>query len=149
VTGNVNSSGEVQGGVVDATTGFDIAGTPFDSGSVKTKSAFLGFAGNAASSGNYNTASGYQALLSNTTGFNNSTSGAFALASNITGGYNTASGINALNSNTAGSSNTASGTTPSGTTPLEATTPRWVSPPDRIPRSLVSAMLQPLVLTRM
>jgi hypothetical protein len=109
VTGNITLSGEVQGGVVNATTSFDIAGTPFAFGSVKSFSAFLGFAGSAASTGNFNTAGGYQALLSNTTGFNNTASGAFALASNITGGYNTASGINALNSNTSGSSNTASG----------------------------------------
>jgi hypothetical protein len=109
VTGNITSSGEVQGGVVNATTSFDIAGTPFAFGSVKSFSAFLGFAGSAASTGNFNTAGGYQALLSNTTGFNNTANGAFTLASNITGGYNTASGINALHSNTTGSSNTASG----------------------------------------
>ena len=109
VTGNFTASGEVQGGVVNATTSFDIGGTLFALGSVKTHSAFLGFAGNTASTGNYNTASGYQALLSNSTGFNNSAIGAFALASNITGTYNTASGINALNSNTTGNINTASG----------------------------------------
>jgi hypothetical protein len=109
VTGNLTASSQIQGGVVNATTSYDIGGTPFAFGSVKTFSAFLGFSGNAASTGNFNTAGGYQALLSNTTGFNNTANGAFALASNTTGGYNTASGINALHSNITGGSNTASG----------------------------------------
>ena len=56
-----------------------------------------------------NTASGYQALYSNTTGFHNTASGYQALYSNTTGNYNTANGYLALYSNTRGISNTASG----------------------------------------
>ena len=59
--------------------------------------------------GRYNTASGYQALYSNTTGAVNTASGYQALYSNTTGSYNTASGLNALWSNTEGINNTASG----------------------------------------
>jgi uncharacterized coiled-coil protein SlyX len=57
-----------------------------------------------------NTASGVEALYSNTTGFYNTASGFDALYSNTTGNYNTASGYGALFSNTTGSTNTASGT---------------------------------------
>ena len=56
-----------------------------------------------------NTASGREALYSNTTGFNNTASGYQALYSNTTGSNNTASGLQALLNNTTGSSNTASG----------------------------------------
>ena len=53
-----------------------------------------------------NTASG--SALSNTTG-DNTASGVDALFSNTTGNYNTASGVSALRSNTTGDDNTASG----------------------------------------
>ena len=56
-----------------------------------------------------NTATGYFALFSNTTGFGNTANGAQALEANVTGIDNTAAGENALFSNTAGSSNTATG----------------------------------------
>ena len=56
-----------------------------------------------------NTASGYSALNSNTTGFHNTASGYKALYSNIQGYYNLASGPYALYSNTIGSHNTATG----------------------------------------
>ena len=56
-----------------------------------------------------NTASGYQALYSNTTGYNNTASGLQALYSNTTGAANTASGPYALYANTTGYNNTASG----------------------------------------
>ena len=56
-----------------------------------------------------NSASGNQALASNTTGFGNTASGSSALIQNTTGYFNTASGEAALYSNTIGSSNTASG----------------------------------------
>jgi hypothetical protein len=59
--------------------------------------------------GNYNTASGFAALFSNTTGSNNTASGFEALFSNTTGSNNTASGYKALYLNTTGSNNTASG----------------------------------------
>ncbi|MDR1981922.1 MAG: tail fiber domain-containing protein [Tannerellaceae bacterium] len=45
--------------------------------------------------GNYNTASGGYALVSNTTGSNNTASGYCALSSNVAGNYNTAVGNNA------------------------------------------------------
>ena len=58
---------------------------------------------------NSNTASGMQALNSNTTGGGNTAAGMQALNSNTTGNYNTAAGLQALNSNTAGNNNTAAG----------------------------------------
>ncbi len=59
--------------------------------------------------GFHNTASGVNALRSNTTGYRNTASGVNALSSNTTGIFNSASGVNALRSNTTGASNTASG----------------------------------------
>ena len=56
-----------------------------------------------------NTASGYQALYSNTTGASNTANGHIALSSNTTGNSNTASGLRSLSSNETGSYNTASG----------------------------------------
>src|SRR6266403_1270338 len=56
-----------------------------------------------------NTANGIIALSSNTTGFENTANGAAALFSNNTGARNTANGVNALFSNTTGSVNTATG----------------------------------------
>jgi hypothetical protein len=56
-----------------------------------------------------NTASGVNALLSNTTGSHNTASGHDALLSNTTGSGNTATGLGALRSNTTGSGNTATG----------------------------------------
>lgn len=58
--------------------------------------------------GSSNTASGFQALLSNTTGDDNAAFGYEALYFNSTGNYNTASGAKALFNNT-GVQNTASG----------------------------------------
>jgi Chaperone of endosialidase len=63
----------------------------------------------ATNGGSDNTASGFQALSSNTTGSGNTASGSQALFHNTTGDYNTASGYLALNSNTTGLWNTASG----------------------------------------
>ena len=59
--------------------------------------------------GSSNTASGFQALYHNTTGSNNTASGYDALVYNSTGNQNTASGSGALFSNTSGYDNTASG----------------------------------------
>lgn len=61
------------------------------------------------SGGSYNSAFGALALYSNTTGSENTASGLQALYSNTTGGDNTASGSRALLNNTTGSENTASG----------------------------------------
>jgi hypothetical protein len=102
-------SGTASAGTVNATNGFELGGTMFAFGSTNYGSAFLGFAGNATSTGLYNTGSGYQALYSDTTGGYNAASGFFALRSNTTGEYNTASGYYALYDNTTGEGNTASG----------------------------------------
>jgi hypothetical protein len=56
-----------------------------------------------------NTATGYQALNSNTTGTFNTATGAKALRDNTTGSNNTATGRGALYKNTAGQNNTATG----------------------------------------
>ena len=57
----------------------------------------------------YNTAIGYRALYSNTTGTDNTALGAYALEDNTTGGDNTAIGKDALQFNTTGYANTAIG----------------------------------------
>ncbi|HSY08558.1 MAG TPA: tail fiber domain-containing protein [Steroidobacteraceae bacterium] len=59
--------------------------------------------------GAFNTASGARALGANTTGYYNTASGYEALYNNRTGQQNTASGANALWINTTGNNNTASG----------------------------------------
>ena len=59
--------------------------------------------------GNDNTANGFQALFSNTTGNSNTANGLEALLRNTTGNQNTAMGSSALSSNTTGSNNTANG----------------------------------------
>jgi trimeric autotransporter adhesin len=59
--------------------------------------------------GEQNTATGFGALLSNTTGFDNTATGALALFNNTTGFSNTANGQEALFSNTTGYTNTACG----------------------------------------
>jgi hypothetical protein len=56
-----------------------------------------------------NSASGGQALISNTTGVDNTANGYVALFSNTGGDYNTASGNYALYTNTTGNNNTALG----------------------------------------
>jgi hypothetical protein len=118
VNGSVTATGTVTGEVVNATTSFDVAGTPFAFGSLACSSVFFGLAGNPAGTifcnldapgGHNNTASGYFALHSITVGWDNTASGSFALSSNTTGILNTASGVSALLGNTTGDSNTASG----------------------------------------
>jgi Chaperone of endosialidase len=61
------------------------------------------------SGGTFNTAIGFQALFSNTTGDANTATGALALLSNRTGIDNTATGFTALQNNTTGDGNTATG----------------------------------------
>jgi hypothetical protein len=60
-------------------------------------------------SGSYNTATGYSSLFSNRTGDNNTAAGYESLYFNSTGSHNTASGYQALYRNTTGSYNTALG----------------------------------------
>jgi hypothetical protein len=90
----------------------------FASGSYANSNAFLGFAGNTTMTGTSNTASGYQALLANTTGGYNTANGAGALGLNCgtgvcttasQGSGNTAVGYFALDANTTGYFNTALG----------------------------------------
>ena len=59
--------------------------------------------------GNFNTAVGWEALFSNTTGNNNTAIGTGALQFNRTGTENTSTGVDALFSNTTGTNNTANG----------------------------------------
>jgi len=103
VNGNVSATGLVTG------TGFNIGSVPFAFGSSSLANAFLGFAGNATTTGSGNTASGSSALLANTTGSENTASGYTALFQNSSGYDNTASGSGALSANTTGHDNTASG----------------------------------------
>ncbi len=83
-----------------------------DDGTENGSSLFIGVdAGlNDDGTNNQNVGLGYQALISNTTGFFNTANGASALYSNTSGERNTASGKSALKSNTSGSRNTANGT---------------------------------------
>src|SRR5580658_1859409 len=62
VNGNLSATGVVTG------SGYQIGSNLFDYGSYASENAFLGFAGNTTTTGNYNTGSGYLALSSNTTG---------------------------------------------------------------------------------
>jgi hypothetical protein len=103
VNGNLSASGVVSG------SSFQIGSNLFAFGSFKNANAFLGFAGNSAMTSCCNTATGFDALQSNTTGSGNTASGATALQDNTTGSNNTAGGVQALQENTTGSGNTASG----------------------------------------
>ncbi|MDO9187235.1 MAG: hypothetical protein Q7W13_14565 [Bacteroidia bacterium] len=71
---------------------------------------FWGYrAGDANTTGDYNTANGMQALYTNTTGIQNTATGMNSLFFNTTGSYNTATGIQALYTNSIGTENTATG----------------------------------------
>jgi hypothetical protein len=108
VTGNVTATGQVQGAVVNATASFDIGGNPFAFAGA-SGTTFLGFAGNATTTGTDDTGAGAGALGSNTTGSGDVAFGQGALVSNTSGNDNTADGTNALFSNTTGAENTAVG----------------------------------------
>ena len=70
---------------------------------------YTGGSGNLTGTGTYNTANGYEALISDTTGINNTADGYQSLINNNTGTKNTANGYVALYANTSGGSNTANG----------------------------------------
>jgi hypothetical protein len=95
--------------VISANSSFKIGGTTFALGNSTLQNAYLGFAGNSTTTGQNNTASGWEALVSNTTGGYNEAAGNIALFFNTTGNFNTADGVQALLSNAVGSENTASG----------------------------------------
>jgi hypothetical protein len=103
VRGNLTSNG-----FVNAST-YEMGGSLFAFGSIANENAFLGFAGNTASTNYGNTATGYQALYKNTFGFDNTAYGLSALYANTSGNYNTAVGGGALAGNSTGTNNTAVG----------------------------------------
>jgi hypothetical protein len=113
----INASGNVGIGTSSPSALLDVAGDAEingltvgrGAGDVSTNTASGNQALYSNTTGNNNTASGYQALYSNTTGDNNTASGRGALFFNTEGGSNTASGRDALYSNTTGSNNTAFG----------------------------------------
>ncbi len=104
---NLTASGTVSG------SSYLIGSNLFDYGSYANGNASLGFGGNTASTGQDNTASGYEALASNTTGSYNTANGVSALQINTTGSYNVAvgygSGQATDHSNITGTENTAVG----------------------------------------
>ncbi|MDB5969516.1 MAG: hypothetical protein JWQ90_1966 [Hydrocarboniphaga sp.] len=77
-------------------------------GSGGTFNSFFGAYAGDSNTGDNNTATGADALYSNTSGMDNTASGAHALYSNTTGSYNMASGTAALYRNTVGFANSAS-----------------------------------------
>jgi hypothetical protein len=103
VNGNVSATGVVTG------SSFQIGSNLFGFGSYANRNAFLGFAGNPATTGTNNTASGVGALAQNTQGYDNTAVGVGALESNSSGFNNTAVGINTLFNNTGGTYNYAAG----------------------------------------
>ncbi len=109
VNGSLTATGTVNGGVLNATTSFDLGGVPFAFGSLGSANAFFGFAGNIGTTSGGNTATGYIALNADTTGSDNTATGYGALADNTTGIFNNASGVSALFNNTTGKYNNASG----------------------------------------
>jgi trimeric autotransporter adhesin len=78
-------------------------------GFYNTASGYQALYSNTSEYGDYNTASGSQALYYNTSGSFNTAAGMQSLYFNTDGSYNTASGMQALYNNTDGSYNTASG----------------------------------------
>jgi uncharacterized coiled-coil protein SlyX len=107
--GSNTFTGSISASTVNSTNPYQIGGTNVLKVDAQAN-LFVGQqAGNSNTTGEDNTASGFNALVSNTTGTNNTASGFAALGSNNTGTNNTASGADALVSNTTGSWNTASG----------------------------------------
>ena len=102
VNGNLSATGAVTG------SSYQIGSNLFAWGSVSNFNAFLGFAGNTATTGTGNTANGVAALQTNTTGSNNTASGAYALDGN-SGSNNTVIGFQAIFGQGTGSFNTALG----------------------------------------
>ena len=95
-------------GSLDADS-FKLDGRLFAFGSHANYNAFLGFAGNKTMTGQGNTATGVQALATNSKGYWNTANGWQALDLNTTGVENTAIGTDALAHNTIGYADTASG----------------------------------------
>jgi trimeric autotransporter adhesin len=96
-------------GTINAKTSYNLGGGTFALGNGSVGNAFLGFAGNASTTGTDDTATGAGALSNNTTGSGIVAYGQAALFKNNTGNDNAAFGTNALEENTSGSENTALG----------------------------------------
>jgi hypothetical protein len=114
VNGNLSATGLVTG------SSFQIGSNLFAFGSYTRENAFLGFAGNTATTGVENTATGFNALSAATTGFNNTAIGYDALLSDTTGSDNTAIGSLALYHNTGDTSGNGLGNTAAGAGALES-----------------------------
>jgi hypothetical protein len=113
-TGNVtfapSQSFSGTGGIINATTGFDIGGTPFAFGSTSTFNSFLGFSGNSTATSTFNFAAGESDLAFLSGGDGGNTAVGSETAFNITtGANNTAVGTNALLGVTNGYQNTVVG----------------------------------------
>lgn len=94
------------------TTGFGNAAIGKDALRLNTTGALntaIGMLSLTSNNGSSNTATGYEALRSNSVGVQNTATGVSALYSNTTGSSNTASGLQALYLNTTGLSNSAFG----------------------------------------
>jgi len=102
IKGNLSASGIVTGG------SFQIGSNLWGFGSFVNANAYLGFAGNTISTGTYNTATGYQALIEDTNGNGNTAYGAEAMFFSNGGGSNTAVGMGSLSA-TEGDGNSALG----------------------------------------
>ena len=104
---------DVVGGNIGIGTAFSIMakGNTILTLRTDTTSIYAGYqAGASTTTGSlYNTAYGYGALYSNTTGYSNTANGSLALYTNTTGTWNTANGVQALYENTTGNANTANG----------------------------------------
>jgi hypothetical protein len=98
-------------GYIDYNTGAVALGYLSLNSNTATGNTALGYeAGYSNTSGSNNTAIGNSALLANSTGIQNTATGTFALFSSTTGSSNVANGFDALESNTTASNNTAIGT---------------------------------------
>jgi hypothetical protein len=109
VSGNTVNAQSVNGGIVNATTSFNLGGNTFAFGSFSNENVFVGFSGSSSATGTQNTSLGRESLVNDTTGGLNTAIGSDVLIYNTTGTANTASGVYALENNTTGSNNTVSG----------------------------------------
>jgi hypothetical protein len=104
VNGNLSATGVVTG------SSYQIGSNLFAFGSVTNFNAFLGFAGNPATTAGFNTAVGFQALGYSTSGDNNTVIGSLALSQSATTGHaNTVVGSQAVVPGSTGSGNTVLG----------------------------------------
>jgi len=110
-SGQAKAPGDVDGNLTTTSVADSVGPAGFENSSppYATAYGYQALANNALS-GSANSAFGYQAMFSNTTGNSNTAAGTYALNSNTSGVSNTAAGLSALNLNTTGNANTAAGT---------------------------------------